>query len=322
MAANVLYVEGKTLDDFLLGHLALLPSRMNRIGTFVDPTGLKHLNDVIHVLNAARAVGGIDCGRYEVCAGELGIRTQWSHSGCAVGIVENPGVILEATRRLLDRGAEAIGGVSVIHGVTGEEFSRHLLGEIPNPSGGIEAIITHLISRIFRVPAAHAPLPYYADIKERSTHNPRASAELISTPHYFCVLKGLARAPRPVPIESLDRVGSPLVSLNNVGAIVVPASCLGGIPALAAQFNGIPLIAVEENRTLLEVTNDRMRMANVIPVGTYLEAAGVILALRSGISLESVRRPLKALPGFEAAALDAAASRAEAADAEAAAAVP
>jgi hypothetical protein len=65
-----------------------------------------------------------------------------------------------------------------------------------------------------------------------------------------------------------------------------------------------------------------MRMANVIPVGTYLEAAGVILALRSGISLESVRRPLRALPGFEAAAVDAAASRAEAEDAEAAAAVP
>jgi hypothetical protein len=40
------------------------------------------------------------------------------------------------------------------------------------------------------------------------------------------------------------------------------------------------------------VTNDKMRMRNVIPVRSYLEAAGVILALRQGISLESLRRPI------------------------------
>ena len=83
-----------------------------------------------------------------------------------------------------------------------------------------------------------------------------------------------------------------LTSLNAVGAIVVPASCLGGIPALAAEFNDIPLIAVEENQTLLAVTNDKMQMRNVISVRSYLEAAGVILALRQGISLESLRRPI------------------------------
>ena len=186
----------------------------------------------------------------------------------------------------------AIGGVSVIHGVTAAEFSRHLSGKIPNPSGGMEAIITHLISKVFRVPTAHAPLPYYQDVKERGTHNPRASAEFISTPHYLSVLKGLARAPRLVAIERLDHVAPHLTSLNAVGAIVAPASCLGGIPALAAEFNDIPLIAVEENQTLLAVTNDKMQMRNVISVRSYLEAAGVILALRQGISLESLRRPI------------------------------
>jgi len=78
-----------------------------------------------------------------------------------------------------------------------------------------------------------------------------------------------------------------------VHAIIVPASCLGGIPALAAEFHNIPLIAVRENRTILDVTNDDMRMRNVIEVETYLEAAGVLIALREGISLESVRRPLR-----------------------------
>jgi hypothetical protein len=292
MASNVLYVEGKSLDDFLLGHLGLAPSRSNRIGTFVDPTGKAYLDEVVHTLNAARAVAGIDCASYTVGASEIGARTVWSQSGCAVGTVLNPLAILDSVQQLLDDGANAIGGVSVIHGVTAAEFSQHLAGEIPNPSGGVEAIITHLISKVFRVPTAHAPLPYYADVKERGTHNPRASAEFNSTPHYLCVLKGLAKAPRLVPVERLDHVAPHLVTLNSVGAVVVPASCLGGIPALAAEYSNIPLIAVEENRTLLSVTNDEMQMRNVIPVKSYLEAAGVILALKQGLSLESLRRPI------------------------------
>ena len=73
----------------------------------------------------------------------------------------------------------------------------------------------------------------------------------------------------------------------------MPASCLGGIPALAAEFHGIPLIAVRENTTILDVTNAKMGMRNVVEVETYLEAAGVLLALREGISLESLRRPLR-----------------------------
>ncbi len=292
MASNVLYVEGRSLDDFLLGHVGLAPTRSNRIGTFVDPTGEAYLDDVIHTLNAARAVGGIDCSLYTLGSEEIGVRTLWSQSGCAVGTVLNPLVILDSVERLLGEGVHAIGGVSVIHGVTAAEFSQHLSGEIPNPSGGVEAIITHLISKVFRVPTAHAPLPYYKDVKERGTHNPRASAEFISTPHYLCVLKGLARAPRLVPLNCLESVPPHLVSLNAVGAIVMPASCLGGIPALAAEYNEIPLIAVEENRTLLAVTNEQMGMRNVIQVRSYLEAAGVILALRQGISLESLRRPI------------------------------
>jgi hypothetical protein len=35
-----------------------------------------------------------------------------------------------------------------------------------------------------------------------------------------------------------------------------------------------------------------MQMRNVIHVKSYLEAAGVILALKQGLSLESLRRPI------------------------------
>jgi hypothetical protein len=106
------------------------------------------------------------------------------------------------------------------------------------------------------------------------------------------VLKGLAKAPRLIPLGSTAEVPAQVITLDHVGAIVVPASCLGGLPALAAEASGIPLIAVQENRTILDVTNTKMRMANVVEVSSYLEAAGVVLALRRGLSLESLRRPL------------------------------
>jgi hypothetical protein len=294
MADNVLYVEGKSLDDFLLGHLGLVVVGANRIGTFVDPTGAGLLDDVVNTLNAARAVKGIDCGLHTVLEDELGVAIEWSDAGCALGTVLHPEAVLDAAQLLIGHGAEAIGGVSVIHGVTTAMFSQHLDGKLPNPSGGVEAIITHLISKAFRVPAAHAPLPYYQDRKTKVAHNPRAAAEFISTPHYFSVLKGLGRAPRLLPLAALESVPGSALSANNVGAVVVPATCLGGIPALAAEYHGVPLIAVRENETILDVTNAKMRMDNVIEVESYLAAAGVLLALRNGISLESLRRPLSA----------------------------
>lgn len=292
MSDNVLYVEGKSLDDFLLGHIGLVNVDSNRIGTFIDPTGIDRKPDVINTLNAARAVKGVDCGLYAVLSSNPGLSIEWSASGCAVGTVHNADAILDCVELLVAHGAEAIGGVSVIQGVTAAMFSQYMKGSLPNPSGGIEAIVTHLISKAFRLPTAHAPLPYYTDSRKSLEGNPRASAEFISTPHYFCVLKGLSRAPRLVALDDLQRVPAQTLSINNVGAIIAPASCLGGIPALAAEFHGIPLIAVNENRTILDVTNEKMQMKNVVEVETYLEAAGVLLAIRNGISLESLCRPL------------------------------
>ena len=293
MAENVLYVEGKSLDDFLLGHLGLLTVKANKIGTFIDPTGLGHIDYLINSLNAARTVGGIDCALHTVLREELGAQIEWSDAGRAIGTVLRPEAILDAAALLISHGAQAIGGVSVIHGVTSAMFSRHIDGELPNPSGGVEAIITHLISAAFRVPTAHAPLPYYKDLKGMQTRNPRAAAEFISVPHYFSVLKGLARAARLIELDDLKHVPSQVLSVNNVSAIVMPASCLGGIPALAAEFHDIPLIAVRDNPTILDVTNAKMGIANVIEVTSYLEAAGVLLALRQGISLESLNRPVR-----------------------------
>ena len=63
---------------------------------------------------------------------------------------------------------------------------------------------------------------------------------------------------------------------------------------MAALRNGIPIIAVRENKTVLSVNAKAMGLENVIDVNSYTEAAGIILALRNGIALRSLRRPFDA----------------------------
>ncbi len=293
LASNVLYVEGRSLDDLMLGHVGLRTVGSNRIGTFVDSAGESLIDDVVHVLNAARAVAGMQCDDATILDCDLDVQVEWTGSGCASGVIGRPDAILRGVESLIARGAQAVGGVSVIHGVTADMFKAHLEGRIPNPSGAVEAVITHLISKLFRIPTAHAPLPYDQDSKARSTQNPRASAEFISTPHYFSVLKGLHRAPEIVSCSGGNADSADLITLNDIAAVVAPADALGGVPALAAAYNRIPLIAVRSNGTILDVSASKLGIKNVIEVETYLEAAGVLAALRSGIALDSLQRPLR-----------------------------
>jgi hypothetical protein len=108
-----------------------------------------------------------------------------------------------------------------------------------------------------------------------------------------CTLVGLRRAPQltaarcPRPTD--------IVNVRNVLALVAPAGALGGIPAIFAQKHGIPIVAVRENRTVLQVRADQLGFGDVIEVGNYLEAAGVLLALRRGLHPASIRRPLPTL---------------------------
>ena len=65
--------------------------------------------------------------------------------------------------------------------------------------------------------------------------------------------------------------------------MITPSGCVGR-PHRACFEAGIPVIAVEENTTPLNQRDDR-----IIYVKNYLEAAGIILCLRAGITPKSVR---------------------------------
>ena len=58
---------------------------------------------------------------------------------------------------------------------------------------------------------------------------------------------------------------------------------------------GVPIIAVAENTTVLDVTAERLELAPVHRAANYVEAAGLLLALRHGITPAALRRPLATL---------------------------
>ena len=121
----------------------------------------------------------------------------------------------------------------------------------------------------------------------------RGAGEMASLSGLACILVGLRKAPQ-ITDRITDRVAD-VLNIKNLLAVVVPASCLGGLPVLFAQKYDVPVIAVRENRTILDVTQAKMMLKNVTEVSSYAEAAGIILAIKSGISLETMSRPLPTL---------------------------
>lgn len=293
---NVLYTEGLCIDHLMQGKSELLVPRANRVGLIVEKTSAEDLDTVFNVVNTVRAVFGVDLD-VQVTDAPIGSHCIENASGAYVGTVDHPEVIIDAAAQLLARGADAIAITTNIQDLPHDEYVKHFEGQYPNPLGGVEAIISHLVVDRFHLPAAHAPM---INLKELALAHPvvdaRGAGEMASVSGLACVLIGLARAPRPAATGAPATSGIvDVINVGNVVAVVAPSTCLGGIPTLYAHRRGIPIIAVEANQTVLDVTAGSLGLDGVIPARSYPEAAGIILALRNGISIESVDRPLPTL---------------------------
>lgn len=76
----------------------------------------------------------------------------------------------------------------------------------------------------------------------------------------------------------------------------MPRGCLG-LPVYAALYQGIPMVAVGDNvvsKTCTEVIRKLPWGKNqYIEVANYKEALGVLAAMKAGVSVESISRPLE-----------------------------
>jgi hypothetical protein len=161
-----------------------------------------------------------------------------------------------------------------------------------DPSGGLEAILSHLLVAELGVPAAHAPLQPFDPVAPPVV-DARAAAEYLGHNYLPCILQGLSAHPELVP-DGEAREGD--ARHSGIAAVVVPAGCLGGPGVLAAHAHDIPIIAVAENATVSSVSAESLGLRRgVVTVSNYLEAAGVLTAMRLGLDWRACRRPLPAL---------------------------
>jgi hypothetical protein len=294
MEDNVLYTEGYMIDLFCKGLVNLYQPYSNKVGLIIEKTGKEELEILFNIINTTLAVHGVNLHDYVITDELIEGRCQQTSSGSYVGGIENPWALFKACEYLIQKGINAIAITSNIKDLPLDNYAEHFDGRHPNPLGGAEAVISHLVCKKYKIPAAHAPMINMKEMKLKNRIvDARGAGEYSSTSGLACILIGLNHAPQVS--RQYQGLIKDVVNINNLLAVVTPASALGGIPMLYAARYGIPIIAVKENRTILDLTYDKLKLHNVIVVNNYPEAAGVIKALRKGISIASLYRPLKTL---------------------------
>lgn len=295
MPLNGLYVEGSVVTRLLMGVAGLLPVRSNRVLVVIDAhSDTFFMNAAVNAVSAARATYGLDC--VEVVAVDPPVRlfARYSPSGRAGGRVEGA----DGVFRVLDARIGMFDAVS-LSTVIDVPFEFHqdyfdAAGAMVNPWGGVEAMFTHALSSVYDVPAAHSPMFESREIANADPGkvDPRMAAEAVSTTFLQCTLKGLRRSPLIVTDREAMRNPS-VMTVEQVSCLVVPEGCLG-LPTLAALEQGIPVVEVA-NKNLMN--NDLASLpwadGQFHRASSYLEATGLLAALRAGIAPSSTRRPLR-----------------------------
>ena len=239
---RMLYVEGYSLDRFFKGEICLERSRNNKIGIIFDKAIKPEvLNVHINTMNAVEVVYGLNIIGYEITEEDVGVDFFVDTSGVSMGNVKNLLTLKNAAKKLIDKGAEAIAIVCRFPDEQGDDYAN---GVGVDPVGGVEAIISHYISKEFSIPCAHAPafddIAISTDIVDK-----RCSAEYITPTFLPCILVGLNQAPK------LTKTG---ISINDLDFLIVPYNSIGGVPVLEASKKGIKVFAIKENQTVLDVT--------------------------------------------------------------------
>ncbi|NJL00597.1 MAG: DUF3326 domain-containing protein [Spirulinaceae cyanobacterium SM2_1_0] len=290
---NALYVEGYALDRFAAGVWGLQPVHQNRVGLLLDAGIEPELRQRhLQAADAARATLGLTLTDAVLTDAPLAIELRTTASGASWGTIGNPGSLLRAAAKLIEQArAEAIAIVARFpDDLDSPALQAYRHGNGVDPLAGAEAVISHLVTRQFRLPCAHAPA--LAPLPLDPQLAPRAAAEELGYTFLPCVLVGLARAPQLVTARTANSIWS-----ERVAALVVPASACGGSAILSLSDRQI--IAVEDNYTQMQSPPESLGI-KATRVSSYLEAVGMLAAWRAGIAPVTLRGSLASLRCGEA----------------------
>ncbi len=290
---NVLYTEGYALDQFAAGHWNLRPVQQNKIGLLIDrATEPDLVTRHLQVANAARATLGLTLTDYVITDEPLNVALKTADSGATWGTIGNPDSLLRAAEKLIHQaGATAIAVIARFPEdlVESDALQDYRQGQGVDPLAGAEAVISHLIVRQFQIPCAHAPA--LSPLPIDSTISPKSSAEELGYTFLPCVLVGLSRAPQfvhPRSAQSSSQCGrSSDIHRNEVTHILVPESACGGSALLHFSQTSSQIITIRDNQTRMQVPPTALGI-HAQSVNSYLEALGLLVADRAGVSPESL----------------------------------
>lgn len=246
---NMLYVEGYSLDEFFKGNLNLTPSENNKIGIVFDKAIPEDvLNVHINTVNAVKCVYGVNVLDYIVTDEDVGVEFNIDDSGISTGSVKNPETMLEASKKLLAKGCNAIALVCLFEDPEGDN-EDYANGLGTDPVGGVEAVLSHYISKELKVPCAHSPAfrdyQIYSDLVDG-----KSASEYITPTFLPCILLGLSQAPM------LGTDGE--IGIEDLDYLVMPYDSLGSTPVFECLKRNIPVYAVKENSTALDVSPEKI----------------------------------------------------------------
>ena len=266
---NMFYVEGYTLNSFFKGEINLKPSKNNKIGIVFDKSIPQEvLNIHMNTMNAVKTVYGVDVIAYDITTEEVGVEFFMTDFGTSVGKVKNIETLKSSAKKLLAQGANAIALVCMFDDPE-DDNPDYANGSGADPVGGVEAILSHYISKELKVPCAHSPA--FADYSISSDIvNPKAASEYITPTFLPCILLGLSNAPL---------IGGD-ISVSQLDYLVMPYDALGSVPVYEAIKHNIPVFAVKENTTVLNITNENLHKSDkIIVVETYKKCLELVKSL-------------------------------------------
>ena len=264
---SMLYLEGYSMDEFFKGNLSLSESRNNKIGIIFDKAIPQDVYNIhINTINAVKTVYDININQIEITDEEVGVEFFVNSNGDSVGNIKNPHTLLRAGNKLIESEVDSIAVVCHFPEEQGDDYAD---GIGVDPVGGVEAIISHYISKELRVPCAHAPAFSEYSISPKLV-DPRCSAEFITPTFLPCILLGLNNAPK---LDYKKMKNS--ISVNDINFLITPYDCLGGIPMLEMNKRNKRIFAVKENNTVLNI-NPKNFPINCDIINTYEELLELI----------------------------------------------
>ena len=265
---NMLYMEGWSLSQFFKGNINIVPSHNNKIGIIFDKgISQKVLNVHINTMNAVKTVYGINIIGYEITDEPCGIDFYNMKSGISSGSVLNPETMLKAGKKLIDKGAQVLAVVCKFEEPPEDNYKN---GKDVDIIGGVEAVISHYLTRELMVPTVHSPAFENIEISTNIVDS-RASAEYITPTFLPCILIGLNNAPL---ISTKKR--EHYIHIDNLKALIMPYNALGSSIVLDALGKNIEVYAIKENTSILDINRNYINKNDIIETDTYKDCINIL----------------------------------------------